>query len=797
MMKDRGDYNRTQTRIQLLNRGYEPLANHRKRCLLKGWSQFDVTEELIRSKEWARSGLNRDTGVRCGRVVAVDLDILDTDTLEDFADAVIEAGIIEESSFVRIGNAPKELWVYRAEETIGRGRTGKFGQDGDEDGHQVEVLGKGCQFGAYGEHSEGVPYAWVEDDLQEHSIARLPPITKDQVTRLIEFAVSFFEERGLVRLSVGADMADGFELQYDLEPEHVYLTDEIGEADVETLEEYLLSQRPGTTLRLRSSPFRPGEHDLKSVVASIAHGEICISDFLLGTSQFRSNQTMYDQLALIGDALRPLIEQREQKEKERQEEQVEDLHLHPDDPFELALDKCLARFVFLPGPNVVGDILKRGEDNWTISMDAFKTRLYPWFQEVAKGRTTAVERLDHTWRQMPHRMIAEDAVMRPEMPEPFFQDERGLSFVNTYRRPSFPEGGSSLLGHDLLRKLIPDQRERQWLKQWLAKKWESPETRGHGVIMVATDEYGTGRGTFLKLMAKIFGDSLVASIDFNTFAGKTYQSQYNNWISDSLIVAIEEAQETTPGETRWQMRSNAYEHLKNVIDPGKQSAWVNRKGQNNTRARLYSSVCIFTNHVDAIAIPPNDRRLVVLSNGPAQPPDYWTRIHDWLDDPANIGAFVRDLEQVDLSTYDPFGAPMDTPMRRRMIDISTSDLDTLIDEAFRAFVGDVAVFEQMRRHIEESIQTYDDTDLPDKWTSIARRVFDRRTAPTKQSNMRIKLGGGKRLRPRIVRNEGIWNNADVDDIRAEVMRNGDPYVAHQSGDVIDLNARTKSRKKPK
>lgn len=791
MMKDRGDYNRTETRLQLLKNGYEPLANHHKMCLFKGWSQFDITEEMIRSKDWARNGRGRDTGVRCGRVVALDMDILDADLLEDLADAVIENGIIEESFFVRVGKAPKELWVYRTEETIGRGRTGKFGVEGELDGHQVEVLGKGCQFAAYGEHSPGVPYQWIENNLLDYEWSELPVISKGQTTELIEFATEFFEARGFVRLSVGADMADGFALRYDLEKDHVYLTDELGEVDVETLQAYLSRQAPGTSIRLRSSPFRPGEHDLKSVVASISHGEICISDFLLGTSQFLSDHEMHDCITDIGKALTPFIEHQEEQQREQRDKAVEDLVIYPGDPFDLALEKCLKRFVYLPSLNEVGDIMKRGDANWTITMDAFRNRLYPFFKEMPKNKTTVVERLDHTWKQMPERMIAEDAMMRPDMPAPFFTDERGLDFVNTYKRPSFPEGGTSLPGHDMLRRLVPDQRERRWLKQWLAKKWLEPATRGHGVIMVAPDAYGTGRGTFLKMLSKIFGENLVASIDFNTFAGKTYQSQYNDWVADNLIVAIEEAQETSPGETRWQLRTNAYEHLKNIVDPGKQSTWVSRKVNKNSPSRIFSSIIIFTNHVDAIAIPPNDRRLTVLANGPAQPPDYWANIHAWIDDAANIGAFVRDLERVDLSDYNPYGAPLDTSMRRRMIDISASDLDILVDEAFASFEGDVAVFEQMRRYIEHAIQVYDDADLPDGWKKIARKTFDRRTSPT---NLRIKLGGSRRLRPRIIKNTGVWADAEEEAVLKEVLRNGDPYLAHRDGDIIDLQAHVKSQK---
>ena len=796
------EYKRTETRLQLFNNGFDPLPNKRKMCLLKGWSKLDVTEDLINSREWRRSGQYRDTGVRCGKVIAIDMDILDEKLIENFIEDAIIEGVLEESPFVRIGKPPKEMWIYRTEEKIGKSITGKFGKAGDKDGHQVEVLGYGSQFGAYGQHSDAHDYTWPDKSLVDHHISELPVITKEQVRALIEFAIHFFEGEGLVRITSGGDALDGFNKLYDLEPNHTYATDDMGDMSVDELEEYLKSMPADFTMRLRSSPFRPGETDLKSVLASITHDELCISDFYLGTSQFRSNSEMLNGIKEIADFLKPIIDKKRADilQADADAGEMLDLHIHQGDDWETKVAKCLKRYVYVAteSSGKVGDLLMLGRPDWLIGIEAFKNLLYPHYQEHEGPRKALiVERLDHTWRQSPQRTTVKAVAMRPDKEGPLFIDEDGVITANTYKRPIYPvSGGDSFMGRDFIRKLLPDEKERDWFMTWLAAKYQNPGIRGHGIVMVANKEYGTGRGSLLKFMAKLFGENVVESVSFEMFSGKTYQSQYNDYLSDSVIIAVEETQEISPGETSWTVRNNAYEHLKNSIDPGKESMLITRKGTSNTRSKLFSSVLMFTNHADALVIPAKDRRLVVLSNGEPQDEDYWIRFHKWMSNPSNLGAFTRHLEQVDTSGYNPYGAPLETDARTRMIEGSSSDLDRTVEEILDGFVGDIVVFEQVRRHLEHLIET-DDLDLPDNWVKVAQNVF-KKTTDAVLSNQRIRIAG-KRARPRIIRNIKKWGKANVNDLLAEAEKNGDPEKQDQGakdelGKVIDFSRKSKAER---
>ena len=136
---------RTALRLALYNGGFTPLANRRKLCLIPAWNSITVTPDLINSREWARSKSFSDTGIRCGDVVALDLDIDDGELLNQLLDELIENDIVPESPFVRIGMPPRELWVYRTSEKIGKRTTGHFMPRDAGEGHKgfaVEVLGE-------------------------------------------------------------------------------------------------------------------------------------------------------------------------------------------------------------------------------------------------------------------------------------------------------------------------------------------------------------------------------------------------------------------------------------------------------------------------------------------------------------------------------------------------------------------------------------------------------------------------------------------------------------------------------
>jgi len=114
---------------------------------------------------WPEAGI----GIAAGRVIGIDIDILDSPTIALEMEALAKR-MLGDTPAVRIGHAPKRLLVYRAVHPFSGFKY-----------PPIEVLGVGQQFIAYGIHPDtGKPYDWPVSTLADLSPDDLPGITEAQ-----------------------------------------------------------------------------------------------------------------------------------------------------------------------------------------------------------------------------------------------------------------------------------------------------------------------------------------------------------------------------------------------------------------------------------------------------------------------------------------------------------------------------------------------------------------------------------------------------------------------------------------
>lgn len=133
---------------RLLDNGYEPLpiVPGEKRPAPSRWTSVDLTPECIGN--WCEKYREHGVGLRTGRLVGLDIDDLDPDRAH-------AAQVLAEQRFgatlVRVGQWPKRLMIYRAEQSFQKLKVGK-----------IEILGSGQQFVAFGRHKvTEQPYYWT------------------------------------------------------------------------------------------------------------------------------------------------------------------------------------------------------------------------------------------------------------------------------------------------------------------------------------------------------------------------------------------------------------------------------------------------------------------------------------------------------------------------------------------------------------------------------------------------------------------------------------------------------------
>ncbi len=141
------------------------------------WTRHcDRPTTVIEAETWA-AWPDAAIGLACGRLVGIDIDVLDADLahrLERLA-----RDMLGDTPLLRIGRAPKRLLVYRAEMPFAGPKRAP-----------LEVLAYGRQFVAFALHPDtGRPYDWPEESPLTVALDDLPVVTEESVRLWLDAAM--------------------------------------------------------------------------------------------------------------------------------------------------------------------------------------------------------------------------------------------------------------------------------------------------------------------------------------------------------------------------------------------------------------------------------------------------------------------------------------------------------------------------------------------------------------------------------------------------------------------------------
>jgi putative DNA primase/helicase len=200
-------------RLKLHDNGYHPvpvLGAHidvpsaGKKPTLPSWQTKCATADPTEIKKWTVSSSQHDctnTGILCGRVVPVDIDVLDEELSSQLTALAVK--LLGPTSLRRIGRAPKTLLVYRVDTPMAKVQTPAliFGDNpdtkADTDKCRVEVLAGGQQFVAFGIHpSTKLPYHWPEKSPLDIPFADIPLVTPELLQQFVDEAEQMLRAAG-------------------------------------------------------------------------------------------------------------------------------------------------------------------------------------------------------------------------------------------------------------------------------------------------------------------------------------------------------------------------------------------------------------------------------------------------------------------------------------------------------------------------------------------------------------------------------------------------------------------------
>ena len=134
---------------------------------------------------WTGEGRRKVFGRDCERIglvhgnvhgyVSVDIDISDPESASE-VDAVAKA-MLPETPLVRIGRAPKQLLMFRADGAVMSNKP-----------KPIEIFASSGQIAAFGLHpGTGKPYEWIHGHSPlDTKVADLPPVTQDKISAFLE-----------------------------------------------------------------------------------------------------------------------------------------------------------------------------------------------------------------------------------------------------------------------------------------------------------------------------------------------------------------------------------------------------------------------------------------------------------------------------------------------------------------------------------------------------------------------------------------------------------------------------------
>jgi len=617
------------------------------------WSGFDFLTHTTTTDDldtWQDSGAG--IGLICRRVIAIDIDV----TNEWFSKAIAAKAVqILGVAPVRVGNAPKQLLLYRLDgEPIGGSRT--FFDSPEDSGQLVEVLAQTQQFVVQGIHPKTrKPYYWDRD----LTTCELTTVSPADLARFKAEVVDLLEMLGCTRVrnSVTGGMSD--------------------RASVDQVK---LAASDGTDVALlaRAVEALPNDYPEREdyIKVGCAIKAAMADDEGAGLEMFQSWAARWT-------------------EGENDSETVERDwgRMHP--PFEVGMNWLLEQardHGFSDADSDFDDVSESVEKNhvpywhdyvYIETMERFvdltdgadrdmltRTQFAVRFADVGEG-ISSKENAAMMWLQnMKQRTVVARATYRPGQGR--IVAENGRSAVNLWAPGPLNSGAWARIDADdydvdpwltLVHYLIPDKRERDHLLDWIAFVIQNPGVKQNWHPLIGGKQ-GIGKDTIFYPLTVGLADNAVM------IGPEDINGQWTDWMARATLVLVEELNSF--------IRKEISDKMKPMLAAPPDQLRVNTKGVPQYYIPNILNTVMFTNHEAAVSVSKDDRRIFVLwSDVEPWGADAFVSLYTWLAD-SGSALVCRWLAKRDLSAHNPVSRAPDTQAKLDMARASMTPIEDVL-----------------------------------------------------------------------------------------------------------------------
>ncbi|OMQ26888.1 DUF5906 domain-containing protein [Serratia oryzae] len=324
----------------------------------------------------------------------------------------------------------------------------------------------------------------------------------------------------------------------------------------------------------------------------------------------------------------------------------------------------LERFIYVVDGDKVCD-LSRPPYNCMMEMKAFKNLMAPYqFPAIGKGNPTPATKV---WIERPTKKVAEATGYQPGEGR-LIERSDGRYEINEFYLPEHAKTAdtskvATFLNH--MAYLVPDEWQREFFIARLAWMVQRPERRCPISILHVASAHGTGRGWVSQMMEKVLGAWNCARTRMKILC----DNQFHDYLYHTLLCTIDEVREN---DKRYEVNDK----IRDVLTEPRFE--VNRKYGKKMTIDIFTGFLFYTNHFDALALPPEDRRIAVLG-GPDEAADesHYNQLYGALNDADFIAQVYWYLMGIDINRFNWQRAPL-TKERELMIESNKSDVEVAV-----------------------------------------------------------------------------------------------------------------------
>lgn len=661
--------------LSLLAQGYEvvPLPKGTKGPRETGWQKDPVTKERV--AKWAAA--SRDgcgVGIRTEHTPAIDIDVQDPEIVELLVTWLEEN--LKGTLVYRVGQAPKVLVVCRAKKPGRKLASAKF-EDVFGGSHQVEILRKGQQFAAYHTHpTTQKPYTYTGASLEDVPVEDLPVLSEKKALAFIEYFHSIAPEhwteakKAVVRGGDSDDALSGLSPRADIDDDKVAS---------------ILADLPASE-----------DYDTWLNVGMALHHQLGGAEGFQAWTNWSKGSKSYDYKECEGKwrsfgryngppvTFATVLKMHQKIVGGSTKKKLEGDTPPPEEADDLT--EFLKRYAFMPEGNSVVD-LKRPIDLAVMEIASFRNltankRMEVPAPTVKDPEGTKMEPVHKFWLTNNDRMTVEGTTYDPGTAKRITKGADNRLFLNKAHFPNHvrllkapdrePRSIATFTRH--MEYILPDAKEREWFMGWLAFNVQRPADRCKVTPLHVSKHHRTGRGWIVELLEKLLGEWNVSKAKMKHICGGGSAAQFDDYLFESLVCAIEEVKEADH-------RYSISDEVRDLLTENRLN--LNLKYGGKGTKRVHTNFFWMSNHEDALVIPRDDKRIVVLS-GPTfvQPAEYYDTLYSWIKGPEgkeNIAELWRYLKKVDLSGFEWQTAPQ-TKGRARMIDYNLTGTEEVFNQ---------------------------------------------------------------------------------------------------------------------